>query len=147
MSKELEALQKLRDLVEYLTRIDYVPADLRNEVKELLINSYEDSNGYFSQIEQALNELEDAKHNYKALKEYYDNAVTFATKIQNELNELKKSEEELTSKNKNILRMPIPNTNSFGTDFTPNHLTEEEAIEVLRQAYQTIAKKKRSNKK
>ena len=54
MSKELEALQKLRDLVEYLTRIDYVPTDLRNEVKELLINSYEDSNGLFSQIEEAL---------------------------------------------------------------------------------------------
>ena len=69
MSKELEALQKLRDLVENLTRIDYVPTDLRNEVKELLINSYEDSNGYFSQIEKALNELEDAKHNYKAWKE------------------------------------------------------------------------------
>lgn len=61
MSKELEALQKLRDLVEYLTRIDYVSTDLRNEVKELLIKSYEDSNGLFSQIEEALNELEKAK--------------------------------------------------------------------------------------
>lgn len=57
MNKGLEALQKLRDLVEYLTRIDYVPTDLRNEVKELLIKSYKDSNGYFSQIEEAL------KHN------------------------------------------------------------------------------------
>ena len=37
MSKELEALQKLRDLVEYLTRIDYVPTYLRNQVKKLLI--------------------------------------------------------------------------------------------------------------
>ncbi len=35
------------------------------------------------------------------------------------------------------------NINSFGTDFTPNHLTEEEAIEVLRQAYQTITKTKK----
>ena len=95
MSKELEALQKLRDLVENLTRIDYVPTALRNEVKELLINSYEDSNGYFSQIEKALNELECEKHNYKALKEMYDNAVAYATKIQNELNELKKSEEKI----------------------------------------------------
>lgn len=57
--KGLEALQKLRDLVEYLTRIDYVPRDLRDEVKELLIKSYKDSNGYFSQIEEAL------KHNEK----------------------------------------------------------------------------------
>ncbi len=90
MSKELEALQKLRHLVEYLTRVDYVPADLRNEVKELLINSYEDSKGYFSQIEEALNELEDAKHNYKAAEERYNNVVAYATKIQKELNELKK---------------------------------------------------------
>ena len=58
MSKELEALQKLRDLVENLTRIDYVPTDLRDEVKALLINSYEDSNGYFSQIEKALTKLD-----------------------------------------------------------------------------------------
>ena len=95
MSKELEALQKLRDLVENLTRIDYVPTDLRNEVKELLINSYEDSNGYFSQIEKALNELEDAKHNYKAVKEMYNNSVAYATKIQEELNELKKRNEPM----------------------------------------------------
>lgn len=58
MNKGLEALQKLRDLVEYLTRIDYVPSDLRNEVKELLIKSYKDSNGYFSQIEEALKQAQ-----------------------------------------------------------------------------------------
>ena len=61
MNKELEALQKLRDLVENLTRIDYVPTELRNEVKELLINSYQESNGYFSQIEQALKRNEPMK--------------------------------------------------------------------------------------
>jgi len=61
MSKELEALQKLRGLVEYLTRVDFVPTELRNEVKELLINSYQESNGYFSQIEQALKRNEPMK--------------------------------------------------------------------------------------
>ena len=101
------------------------------------------------------------------MEERYNNVVSYATKIQKELNELKKrlAKYKLTSKNKNILRMPIPNTNlcganltpnpfgtnftpnSFGTDFTPNHLTEEETIEALRQAYQTIAKKKRSKNK
>jgi hypothetical protein len=64
MNKGLEALQKLRDLVEYLTRIDYVPRDLRDEVKELLIKSYKDSNGYFSQIEEALKRNEPMKPNY-----------------------------------------------------------------------------------
>ena len=34
----------------------------------------------------------------------------------------------------------------LGTDFTPNHLTEEEATEVLRQAYRTIAKEKGEKK-
>ena len=67
MSKELEALQKLRDLVENLTRIDYVPTDLRNEVKELLIKSYEDSNGYFSRIEEALKRNEPMKVNLETV--------------------------------------------------------------------------------
>jgi len=62
--KGLKALKKLRDLVEYLTRIDYVPSDLRNEVKELLIKSYKDSNGYFSQIKEALKRNEPMKPNY-----------------------------------------------------------------------------------
>ena len=61
MNKELEALQELRDLVEYLTRIDYVSTAVRNEVKELLIKSYRDSNGYFSQIEEALKRNEPMK--------------------------------------------------------------------------------------
>ena len=95
MSKELEALQKLRGLVENLTRIDYVPTELRNEVKELLINSYEDSNGHFSRIEEALNELEDAKHNYEAMVEKFNNVVAYATKIQKELNELNKRNEPM----------------------------------------------------
>jgi hypothetical protein len=68
MNKGLEALQKLRDLVEYLTRIDYVPTYLRNQVKELLIKSYKDSNGYFSQIEEALKRNEPMKLKTKRVK-------------------------------------------------------------------------------
>lgn len=101
MSKELEALQKLRDLVENLTRIDYVPTDLRNEVKELIIKSYEDSDGLFSQIEEALNELEDAKHNYRAVEEMHNNSVAYGTRIQKELNELKKRNEPMKIKHEN----------------------------------------------
>ena len=66
-NKGLEALQKLRDLVEYLTRIDYVPRELRNEVIELLIKSYKDSNGYFSQIEEALKRNEPMKVDLKKM--------------------------------------------------------------------------------
>lgn len=44
-----------------------------------------------STIENALNELDDSKHNYKALKEFYDNSVTYAAKLQNELNRSKET--------------------------------------------------------
>jgi rubrerythrin len=77
MSKGLEALQKLRDLVEYLTRIDYVPSDLRNEVKELLIKSYKDSNGYFSQIEEALKHNEPMKVDSFDTSSYYGSLEYF----------------------------------------------------------------------
>ena len=91
MIKELEALQKLRDLFENLTRI----TALRNEVKKLLIYSYEASNGYFSQIEKALKrnepmkvEIGTSKHfkfpicpNCKTeLNEYYKYANKFCKK-------------------------------------------------------------------
>lgn len=33
--------------------------------------------------------IEDLRHNYKALNEFYDNSVAYGTKIQNELNTLK----------------------------------------------------------
>ncbi len=46
-------------------------------------------------VKKALNELDDAKHNYKALEERYNNVVAYATKIQKELNELKKSGEAI----------------------------------------------------
>ena len=42
----------------------------------------------FTLLEKALNQLEDAKHNYKVLKEMYNNAVAYASKIERELNEL-----------------------------------------------------------
>ena len=80
MSKELEALRKINKhcIHYYGVRI--------SEMKGYLL------------IEQALNELEDAKHNYKAVKEMYDNATAYGAKIQKELNELKKRNEPMKPK-------------------------------------------------
>ena len=58
MSKELEALKLLQ--IEY-DKIDYT-IDI-------------DGVDVITLLRQALNELEDAKHNYKAVKEMYDNSV------------------------------------------------------------------------
>ena len=52
----------------------------------------------------------------------------------------------MTKSIKKKFAIEIPCTNSFGTDFTPNWLTEEETTEVLCQAYQTIAKEKQRDK-
>lgn len=48
----------------------------------------------------------------------------------------------MTKSIKKKFAIELPCTNSLGAEFTPNHLTEEEATEALRQAYQTIAKEK-----
>jgi len=53
-----EALEKLKWLIEYITRIDYVEPELRLEVKQELIKAYKDSNGLISTIQQALERLE-----------------------------------------------------------------------------------------
>ena len=71
MSKELDALARQKANVKELRNIKF-------------IDYIQD----FTLIEKALNELEDAKHNYKVLMEMYNNAVAYATKIQRELNEL-----------------------------------------------------------
>lgn len=47
-------------------------------------------------LEHAKSDLEDAKHNYKALEEMHNNSVKYATKIQNELNELKRRNTPMT---------------------------------------------------
>ena len=77
MSKELEALEHIKEHCEH-----YYDA-LLGKMEEYKI------------VENALNELEDAKHNYKALEEMHNNSVAYATKIQKELNELKKRNEPM----------------------------------------------------
>lgn len=41
-------------------------------------------------LEAAINELEDLRHNYKAVEEMLNNSAAYGAKIQAELNELKK---------------------------------------------------------
>lgn len=53
-----EALKKLWNDIEFLTRIDYVPAELREEVKQTLIKKYQDVKTYYENIEKDLEVLE-----------------------------------------------------------------------------------------
>lgn len=53
-----DKLRELRDLVEQLTRIDYMHPELRAEVKQLLIDSYQKAEGLFQQLDKAIAEFE-----------------------------------------------------------------------------------------
>ena len=85
MSKESEALNILRNNHIQFTKEKYGKLD--KEKLETIIN-LKLARWYI--LEEALNELECAKHNYKAMEERYNNVVAYASKIQKELNELKK---------------------------------------------------------
>ena len=86
MSKELEALQAIEAVLDvglkdnvYFKKLDIVA----NINKEAVLE-------HIYLIREALEELECVKHNYKALEERFNNVVAYATKIQDELNELKR---------------------------------------------------------
>ena len=81
MSKELEATDK-----NIITK--QVVINTPTSARLLPITADEK---VIDEIQQALNELEDAKHNYNSMVQMYNNAAAYAIKIQAELNELKRS--------------------------------------------------------
>ena len=54
MLKSLEFLKDLQDSIEYLTRIDYVPRETREEVINSLINEYLNDDYKINAIKQDL---------------------------------------------------------------------------------------------
>lgn len=90
MSKELEVLNNLRDNHIQLAKEKYAGLDAF-KLEDLIGRKL----AKWDILEKALNDLEDAKHNYKAIEEMHNNSVAYATKIQEELNELKKRNEPM----------------------------------------------------
>ena len=56
--KSLEFLNDLQDSIEYLTRIDYVPNEIREEIINSLINEYLNDDYKINVIKQDLEVLE-----------------------------------------------------------------------------------------
>jgi len=71
MSKELEALRSIKGTI-----ISSRMGDWGFEYR--YVSDIESTKKYFDIIEKALNELEDAKHNYKAIEEMFNNVVAYA---------------------------------------------------------------------
>ena len=54
IDEKFEELSYLYDLFENITRIDYVPLEYRNEIKQLLIKSYKDGKQEFEKLHEKL---------------------------------------------------------------------------------------------
>ena len=52
-------LKELKDLIDFLTRVDYASPQIREEVKQLLIKSYqEDANGLINAVQAEIDDLD-----------------------------------------------------------------------------------------
>ena len=58
IDEKFEELSNLYDLFENITRIDYVPLEYREEIKQSLIKAYKDGNQEFEKIHEKLKRLE-----------------------------------------------------------------------------------------
>jgi len=58
-----EALNDIKQWIEYITRLDYVEPEVRNEVKKLLYDAYHKTTPEFKIIEKDLEVLEIIKAN------------------------------------------------------------------------------------
>ena len=68
----LEALDKIKYWVEYITRLDYVEPIVRGEVQTLLYNAYHRTTEEFDLVEKSLEALKDLFTNHIELVEEKD---------------------------------------------------------------------------
>ena len=73
-----EALDKIKDWVEYITRLDYVEPIVRGEVKEALYNAYHKTTPEFKIIEKDLEILEIFKKHLQHYDSYYKNQAEWS---------------------------------------------------------------------
>lgn len=64
-----EALEEIKDWVEYFTRLDYVEPIVRDEVKQKFKDAYWGTLGHFEKIEKDLKVLEILKKHFRV---YFD---------------------------------------------------------------------------
>lgn len=69
MSKELDAFERIKDDLEYVTRLDYVSPIVRGEVRDELYKIYHRELPDLEIIETALNRLEKLEEILKIIKE------------------------------------------------------------------------------
>ena len=88
--KSKEALDDLKQWVEYITRLDYVEPEVRNEVKKLLYDAYHKTTPEFKIIEQDLEVLEILKKYYKSDGWSNGGVIEFWKMTESQLNKINK---------------------------------------------------------
>ena len=78
MNKKLEALKSIKGTIISSRRGDW-------KIEYCYVSDIESTKKHFDIIEEALNELEDAKHNYKAIEKCITIVSLMEQKIQKEL--------------------------------------------------------------
>ena len=68
IDEKFKELSTLYDLFEYITRIDYVPLEFREDIKKELIKAYKDGNQEFEKIHEKLKRLEVVEKENEQLK-------------------------------------------------------------------------------
>lgn len=95
IDEKFEELSNLYDLFENITRIDYVPLEYREEIKQLLIKAYKDGNQEFEKIHEKLKRLEHLEKENENLK--LENFIKHLV-LNREIDKLKKAIEILKDK-------------------------------------------------
>ena len=75
--KSLDFLNDLQDSIEYLTRIDYVPRETREEVINSLINEYLNDDYKINEIKQDLEVLEILRKHLKIYHEWFGDEYSY----------------------------------------------------------------------
>lgn len=128
-----EALEKIKEIY------------IHNEYGESRGNTYDFGIECCSTIENALNELEDLNHNYKSLKEFYDNSVSYGSKIQNELNTLKKDVDiykDTLDSIKAICNEPSPSMILSLTEIGKKYMEIDKLINTYEKKLSKVGKEK-----
>ena len=125
IDEKFEELLNLYDLFENITRIDYVPLEYREEIKQLLIKAYKDGNQEFEKIHEKLKRLEQFEKENQDLNDELES-------VHHTYNELNQTNEELNNLNEKLIKAIEILKELIGLDANGFLETEELKEQVLK---------------
>ena len=103
IDEKFEELSYLYDLFENITRIDYVPLEFREEIKQSLIKAYKDGNQEFEKIHEKLKRLVQLQNDIKLNETQIDDLTLEVANYKHALEEKNEIIMDLKEENKELL--------------------------------------------